>query len=320
MKINDLTRSHIYGIAQKTGFQRDTLEKTVRLYYLLKDLSENSLFRDCFVLKGGTAINLAYFNLPRLSVDIDMDFTKSGKMEDLLPLRREIKNMLFNLLGLQGYTVGTQSKEVHTLDQWTFNYKSIGGNNDHIKIELNYGARNHILPIENKDIKLDIVTDAGINVPVLHPCELFATKINALLERFAVRDLFDVYNLSKSNILSSPEEREILKKGIIFYQTIGVEGKGKNQIDLSKIMEVQPSRIKSQLIPLLPSGKKYFPIEEAKENVTRYLKTILILTSEECEYMENFYNNIYKPELLFQNSEILERIVNHPMAIWKTQQ
>ena len=27
---------------------------------------------DCFAIKGGTAINLFYFNLPRLSVDIDL--------------------------------------------------------------------------------------------------------------------------------------------------------------------------------------------------------------------------------------------------------
>jgi predicted nucleotidyltransferase component of viral defense system len=31
---------------------------------------------DCFALKGGTAINLFYRNLPRLSVDIDLAYIK----------------------------------------------------------------------------------------------------------------------------------------------------------------------------------------------------------------------------------------------------
>lgn len=317
MNTLDITRSYINETAQKQGFQRDTLEKVVRLYYLLKDMSEIPLFRENLALKGGTAINLAYFSLPRLSVDIDMDFTRSGKMEELLPYRREIKDTLFYLLQSQGYTIGKLGKELHTLDQWTFNYQSIAGNNDHIKIELNYGIRKHILPIVDKDIYLNIVSDAGIKIPTLHPCELFATKINALIERAAVRDLFDVYSLSRSNLISTQEEKEMLKKSIIFYQTVGVEGTAKNEIDIAKIKDIQPSRIKSQLIPLLPSGRKYFPIEEAKESVMQYLSSLIVLSPSEQEYMEMFSLGIYKPELLFSDPAIIERISDHPMAIWK---
>lgn len=317
MNTHDITRSYINETALKLGFQRDTLEKVIRLYYVLKDISETPVLNDNLVLKGGTAINLAYFNLPRLSVDIDMDFTRSGKMEDLIDLRKEIRDTLFGILQSQGYTIGKGGKELHTLDQWTFNYQSIAGNNDHIKVELNYGIRNHILPTIYKDISLDIVSDSGIKIPTLHPCELFATKINALLERAAVRDLFDVYSLSCSNMLSTPEEKEMLRKAIIFYQTVGVEGKAKKEIDISKIISVQPSKIKSQLMPLLPSGKKYFPIDDAKESTMQYLKSVLTLTTKEQEYIENFSEGIYKPDLLFSDPTILERISEHPMAIWK---
>jgi predicted nucleotidyltransferase component of viral defense system len=312
----------VYEISRKTGFQLNMLEKSMRLYYVLKDMSENPLLRDNFALKGGTAINFAYFNLPRLSVDIDMDFTMAGKMRDLLPLRKEIKDTIFDMLGSQGYTVGREGKELHILDQWTFNYRSAGGNNDHIKFDLNYGARNHILPVENKDIKLEIVSDNGISIQTLNPCELFASKINALIDRATVRDLFDVYNLSRSNLLSSPEEKEMLRKSIVFYHSIGGEGKVKKEIDLHNIMEIEPSTIRSQLVPMLPSGsgRKYFPIEKAQENAMQYLKAILTLTPKECEYMENMCNNIYKPELLFQDSAIVGRIAEHPMVSWRIQQ
>lgn len=319
MKKLDISREHIYEMAHKQGFQRDTLEKVLRLYYVLKDMSENPLLSDNLALKGGTAINFAYFHLPRLSVDIDMDFTKSGIMEDILPYRKEIKHTLFDLLQSQGYTIGKLGKECHTLDQWTFNYKSVTGNNDHIKVELNYGLRNHILPVVKKNINLNIVSDVGINIHTLHPCELFATKINALIERAAVRDLFDVYLLSKSDLLSTPEERELLKKGIVFYQTIGVEGKATKDINISKIMDVQPSKIKSQLMPLLPSGKKFFSIDIAKESTTQYLTSVLALSSMEREYLENFSKGIYMPDLLFSDPEIIKRIADHPMAIWKTE-
>ena len=168
MDTSDITRSYIIETARKYGFQRDTLEKVIRLYQILKDMSGIPLFRDCFALKGGTAINLVCFNLPRLSVDIDLDFTRFGRMPELLPLRKEIKSALFDLLQSRGYTVGKLGKELHTLDQWTFNYRSIAGNNDHIKMELNYGIRNHFLPVVSKEINLDIVPDAGIRFPTLH--------------------------------------------------------------------------------------------------------------------------------------------------------
>lgn len=320
MHITDFTREHIYKVAAESGFQRDTTEKVIRLYYVLKGMSENPLFRDNLALKGGTAINLAYFDLRRLSVDIDMDCTRSGKMEDLLSLRKAIKDMLFEMLQSQGYSIGKEGKETHTLDQWTFAYTSIGGNNDHIKIELNYGIRNHVLPIVLKEVKPDIVSDSGIRIPVLHPCELFATKINALLERSAVRDLFDVYSLAQSSLLSSPQEKEMFRKCIVFYQTVGVEGFPGKEISMDGMKDISPAKIKSQLVPLLAAGKKYFPMEEARRAVTDYLASILRLSPEEKEYMEAFSNRSYKPELLFRDNSILERITDHPMALWKIQQ
>lgn len=320
MDITDLAREHIYKVAAESGFQRDTTEKVIRLYYVLKAMSLTPLLRENLALKGGTAINLALFPLIRLSVDIDMDFTRPGKMDELLPVRKEIKETLFNLLQSQGYSPGTGGKETHTLDQWNFAYSSAGGNNDHIKIELNYGIRNHVLPVKDRDIRLQIVSDSGIRIPVLHPCELFATKINALLERSAVRDLFDVYSLAKSSLFSTPEEKEMLRKCIVFYQTVGVEGFPGKEISMDGIKDISPAKIKSQLVPLLASGKKYFPMEEARLVVTKYLASILCLLPEEKEYMETFGNLCYKPELLFRDHAILTRIADHPMALWKISQ
>ena len=52
MDTSDITRSYIIETARKYGFQRDTLEKVIRLYQILKDMSGIPLFRDCFALKG----------------------------------------------------------------------------------------------------------------------------------------------------------------------------------------------------------------------------------------------------------------------------
>jgi hypothetical protein len=54
--------------AKELGFVRDTLEKVTRLADILEYLNMNPLLKDRLALKGGTAINLTIFNLPRLSV------------------------------------------------------------------------------------------------------------------------------------------------------------------------------------------------------------------------------------------------------------
>ena len=62
--------------AKELGFVRDTFEKVCRLADVLSFMESDALLSDTLALKGGTAINLTIFDLPRLSVDIDMDYTK----------------------------------------------------------------------------------------------------------------------------------------------------------------------------------------------------------------------------------------------------
>ena len=62
--------------AKELGFVRDTFEKVCRLTDVLTFMDSDPLQAESLALKGGTAINLTIFNLPRLSVDIDLDFAK----------------------------------------------------------------------------------------------------------------------------------------------------------------------------------------------------------------------------------------------------
>ena len=57
-------------------------------------------------------------------------------------------------------------------------------------------------------------------------------------------------------------------------------------------------------------------IQKAKD----YISDLMQLTEQEQEYMDRFIAKEYVPELLFDDEEIVERIKEHPMAIWKCQQ
>jgi len=41
------------------------------------------------------------------------------------------------------------------------------------------------------------------------------------------------------------------------------------------------------------------------------------LTEQENEYMDRFIAKDFAPELLFEDAAIVERLKEHPMAIWK---
>lgn len=64
--------------AKELGFIKSTMEKVFRLTDILEYLNKDLLLKDSLALKGGTAINLTVFNLPRLSIDIDLDYIKAN--------------------------------------------------------------------------------------------------------------------------------------------------------------------------------------------------------------------------------------------------
>lgn len=71
------SKQYINGFANKTGFISSNIEKVIRLLDVLDFIFSQSSFKNSLVLKGGTAINLIYANLNRLSVDIDLGLPSS---------------------------------------------------------------------------------------------------------------------------------------------------------------------------------------------------------------------------------------------------
>ncbi len=301
-------------IASETGFIRDNLEKIFRLCDILKYLNENPLFLENLALKGGTAINLFVFDLPRLSVDIDLDFTRNCLKEEMLQIRVRISKEIINYLFSQSYMLSPNTRNPYSLDSWVFYYQNAAGNKDNIKIEINYSMRNHILPLVNKRLEINFLPCNTIRV--LSPLELFGSKIKALLERTAARDLYDVYNMLNSKLFKE-EYLPLLRKIILFYCAVGGSEPPTTIFKFDAIDKLKFSQIRSSLLPVLRKTE-HFDFEKAKTDVKEFLSELLVLTNNEKLFIEKFNQKEYCPYLLFEDGDILERINNHPMAIWKT--
>jgi len=308
--IRDLT-----NIAQYNKFNRDTLEKVLRLSELLKLFNENKEFKGKYVLKGGTAINLCLFDFPRLSVDIDMNFNSNSSKEEMLKMRELHRKLISAFVALDGYTIDPKSRFTFTLDSYLLKYTNAAGSRDNIKIELNYSNRVQILEPVNYELSSKLIDNESILA--LNKIELYGSKIAALIGRTTARDVFDVFQLINNQILLD-NELEMLKKCSIFYLLMSNEFQTFHDLlnQFKKNMEnMSFSSIKRNLIPLLHVGET-IDIDVFKQTVSQFIGRLFELTETEQTYIDSFNAGEFNPELLFDKA-IADRLKEHPMVLWK---
>ena len=299
--------------AKELGFVRDTFEKVCRLVDVLSFMEQDEHLRDSLALKGGTAINLTIFELPRLSVDIDLDYSRDLPRADMLNDRSVLTDHVKKHMAANGYVLSDRSKQYHALDSFVFAYPNSGGVQDNIKIEINYMLRSHILEPNRCIVHLPWL-EQELTVLRVDPVEIFASKIVALLNRSTPRDLYDLNNLLASDLLHSMDP-SLLRKCVVFYMAIGSDFVLQDP-DFDGIRHITQNRIKADLVPVLRSGV-FFDVQKAQNVCIPYLRDLLTLSEDERLFLSAFQEKRYCPELLFESREILERIGNHPMALWK---
>lgn len=175
-----------------------------------------------------------------------------------------------------------------------------------------------VLPIEERAISIDFLGE--IKVRVLSPIELFASKINALINRAAVRDIYDVYGMIKANLFSMIEQTNLLRKTLVFYIAVGSSCKAEevtlNIQGLEHIKRLSYAQVRAHLMPVL-SRKEKFDFNTIKSEVMSFLDEFLVFSENEYKFIEHFNRREYRPDILFGEGEISKRIASHPMALWK---
>lgn len=166
------------------------LDRYVDQVRLLLRVLPDIAAEDVFALKGGTAINLFYRDLPRLSVDIDLTYLPIGEREASL---KDIYETLDRIMA------AITKRNPHVQAQRIAG----GGNNDirlmvsdgqaQIKIETSPVTRGAVYQ-PTMMMASDEVTDqfgfAEMNVVAFE--DLYGGKLHAALDRQHPRDLFDV--------------------------------------------------------------------------------------------------------------------------------
>lgn len=179
--------------AAATGFGADALEKVIRLLELLEGFRSHPFLGSRVALKGGTALNLFVFEVPRLSVDIDLDYTGAAERDVMLAERPKAEQAIQAVCGRAGMQIKRVPGE-HAGGKWRLSYTSVSGRAGTLEVDVNFLLRTPLWPIVATDSRC--IGSFGVaRVPMLDVHELAAGKLAALFGRAASRDLFDVREL-----------------------------------------------------------------------------------------------------------------------------
>ena len=115
--------------ANELGFIRDTFEKVVRLAEILKFIEDDPMLSSMLALKGGTAINLFLLKVPRLSVDIDLDYSHDNSLDSMMNDREIITDVIKQYMAAMDCIQTGKSKFTHSLDSFVYAYSNSAGVN-----------------------------------------------------------------------------------------------------------------------------------------------------------------------------------------------
>jgi predicted nucleotidyltransferase component of viral defense system len=175
----NLSKDRLVAEAAATGFRPDTLEKAVRLLSLLTALRSHPFLKERLVLKGGTALNLFVFDVPRLSVDIDLNYTGSSDKTVMEGERPLVEQAIAAVCGREGFTVRRVPSE-HAGGKWYLRYSSALGQNANLELDLNFMFRAPLSPPVTRDSRaVGSYRSTDIRLVDIH--ELAAGKLAALL-------------------------------------------------------------------------------------------------------------------------------------------
>ena len=200
----------------------------------------------CFALKGGTAMNLFYRELPRLSVDIDLLYIPSEGREVALA---NIRNALSRLSELIMRTIpGIHIQNTH--EQGNALRLILQLDDVRIKIELSPVIRGSVFPEVRMEVCETVEQEFGYaEIQVASLPDLYAGKIAAALDRQHPRDLFDVKFLLENEGFTD-DLRKTFLVFLISHQRPIAELLDPHRKDLKEIYEAEFTQMAEVDVPV----------------------------------------------------------------------
>lgn len=256
----------------------------------------------CFALKGGTAINLFYRELPRLSVDIDLLYLPSEARDEALV---NIRGALSRLSGLIKKIIPNIHIQ-NTHEQGNALRLILQLDDVRIKIELSPVIRGAVFPEVRMEVCETVEREFGYaEIQVASMPDLYAGKIAAALDRQHPRDLFDIKFLLENEGLTE-DLRKTFLVFLISHQRPIAELLSPHRKDIRELFKAE----------FVQMAEVDVPVEELEQTREQLIAAINNeMTANERKFLLSFKGRNPQWELLGLPN--VEEIARLPSVQWK---
>jgi len=289
------------------------LEKVIHLLNLLEGFNRHPFLKGRLALKGGTALNLFLFDVPRLSVDIDLNYIGAADRDTMMAERPKVEQAIQAVCSREGMNI-TRVPTDHAGGKWRLRYESALGEGGNLEVDLNFMFRVPLWAVTRRSAAVG--SYSATQIPVLDLHELAAGKLAALLSRRASRDLFDTHQLLTHGDLDWTK----LRLGFVLYgamnrkdwRTVAIDDVGYDHRELE-----------NELIPVVraESFAKRKAGDWAESMIAECrdrLGAVLPMAANEIAFLDRILDHgEIEPKLLTTDDEMAERIRIHPLLQWK---
>ena len=305
----------VQQVAAALGFHPDALEKVFRLLSLLDALRSNAFLRPRIALKGGAALNVFLFDVPRLSMDIDLNYVGSRDRATMLADRPKVEQAIQMVCTREGLTVKRTPSE-HAGGKWRLSFVNTAGSSDNLEVDLNFMLRVPLWPVTALDSRA-LGPMVAKQIAVVDRHELAAGKLAALCSRAASRDLFDAHELLGRDDL----DRDKLRLAFVVYG--GFNRKDWRTVRLDDIA-ADARVLQRELVPMLRGDvrpqRADIPAWASKlvRETRERMAAVLPLEPHELEFLDRL-NGVGEiaPGLLTADAAMQALLREHPGLHWR---
>lgn len=301
-------RRYYDRIASSSGFRAEPLERVFRLAMLLKAIGEE--LGDELSLRGGTALNLLHLDIPRLSVDIDLDFVGTADADEAKTRRPALMERIDQLARASDYEV-IPERASYAMAHLRMHYDGIGGHPSFIKVDVNFLDRVPVMAPEHCLVSHPFQDDVpAFQVQTLALPELAAAKLIALCRRALARDLFDAAALSELGDLKIDEVRTVLVVRGAAYPAPSPAAYEPAVVD-----RVKKVSWNSEVVALARRPAP-FTLTQAKSHAADLLAEVLEFGDHHREFLNLLDAGQLRPDVL-PLIELHPRISSNPGLLWR---
>jgi predicted nucleotidyltransferase component of viral defense system len=312
----ELSRDELRILASELGVRPDVLEKVVRLLGILARFRADEELKGAHALKGGTALNVFWLPLPRLSVDIDINIIGDIPARDLTERRQWFERRVARACQLAGCRV-VHSPGQYAGGKFRLRFASLLAGEQNLELDLSFVARVSLLGLVERCAALpgfESETAMTYTLP-----ELAAGKFAAVLSRTVARDRYDAVRIIREDpeILDRPEFR-------LAFTCFAAAARDDAREWNGRLKSLDAQEVRNQLVPVLRVACE--PLASDALGLAAHLDDTLAGVPErlvawsagELAFMEALMDRgELNPGALTHDPVLQQRIARQPMLRWK---